>query len=343
MNKTKIIAELAWGHDGSIDQAIEILEKSKDSGADIISIHVTSLPDYMVPYYGSGEGRVSSGRESLEIYKYLSDINIKNEDWIKFKRRADELGLLLSVMPNDLTSLDFSEKYLNPEYYVISSACFVEEPMLIAIATKQKKTLFRIGGAYLGEIENAVNIFRKHGNEQIILLHGFQNYPTALEDTNISLLPTLQKIFNVEVGLADHIDGGSVLANIIPILAICYNATYIEKHITLDRMKKSEDFESALNPEDFKNMVSYIRSAEIAIGNSNFPDLSPSTLKYRLVSRKKIVAWTNIKAGETLSLSNLAFKRCDIGLTPDLISAILGRKVIDAIQQDDAITFEKLL
>ena len=123
MNKTHIIAELAWGHDGKISQAIELMKKAKESGADSFSIHLTDLPNYMVTYYGNGEGKVSQGREDLDVYKYLEDINPGDEQWEELANVAKEINIQLCVMPNDIQSLEFSEAKLSPEYYVVSPAC----------------------------------------------------------------------------------------------------------------------------------------------------------------------------------------------------------------------------
>jgi sialic acid synthase SpsE len=343
MKKTHIIAELAWGHDGKIDQAIELMKKAKESGADSFSIHLTDLPNYMVTYYGNGEGKVSAGREDLEVYKYLEDINPTNEQWENLAEVAKEINIELCVMPNDIQSLEFSEAKLNPEYYVVSPACFAELDMVEAIAKTGKKTLFRIGGSYLAEIEKVVNIFRANGNNNIILLHGFQNYPTKLEETDMSLLGTLKNTFNVEVGLADHIDGGDKLAKIIPMLALPYGATYIEKHITLNREDKSEDFESALNPADFKEFVENIRSSEIALGTPYFKDLNEATLRYRQIVRKRLVAAVEIKEGEIITAEKIIAKRCDVGLTPDNKELIIGRVAKKDIIKDEALMVEKFI
>lgn len=342
MSKIKIIAEIAWGHDGSLKKAMSLLIKSKEAGADIFSFHITSLTDYMVPYYGSGKGKVSEGRESLDLFKYLQSINLSNEDWLKLIEEARKIKMPLCIMPNDMPSLEFAENFIQPEYYVLPPACFIEENFLIHAAKFKRPTLFRIGGATLGEIENAINIFRKEGNEQIVLLHGFQNYPTKLEETNLEFLITLKEAFNLDVGLADHIDGGSDLAMIVPVIAIACKATYIEKHITLDRNEKSEDFESALDPENFKRMVNYIHAAEIALGNKSVTELSMSTQNYRRITRKRIVAATQIKEGDRISLSNIAFKRCDVGLTIDQLNAVTGRTAARDFMIDDAITLENV-
>lgn len=342
-SNTHIIAELAWGHDGSLDQAIKILKAAKDAGANSFSIHITNLPDYMVTYYGSGEGKVSAGRESLNVYKYLESINLKNEDWVEFNKIATEIGMPLCVMPNDIASLEFTEKQLNPKYYIISASCFSEDEFLKGLARKNKKTFFRIGGAYLGEIEKAVNIFREEGNDNIVLLHGYQNYPTKIKETNISLIKVLKEIFNTEVGLADHIDGGDEIALVIPCLAIAYGANYIEKHITWDRKEKSEDFESALNPKEFKKMVGFIRNSEIAIGKAVYGELSNATIRYRNIVRKRIVASRNLIEGDFLAIDDVCFKRSDIGLLPDQLDSIVGRKIKQKVLKDDSITKDKLV
>jgi pseudaminic acid synthase/N,N'-diacetyllegionaminate synthase len=35
----KIIAEMAWGHDGNLSQAIDLMYAAKKAGADMLSIH----------------------------------------------------------------------------------------------------------------------------------------------------------------------------------------------------------------------------------------------------------------------------------------------------------------
>ena len=337
-----IIAELAWGHDGSVDQAINLTKAAKEAGADSISIHVTHLPSYIVPHYGSGKGRVSAGRESLDIYRYLDSINLSNEEWCHVADVAKTIGLQLCVMPNDIPSLEFSNSELDPAYYVVSPSCFLETEFLHQIAQKQRPTILRIGGAYLGEIESVINIFRTYHNNEIILLHGFQNYPTELVETDLAVLKTLKHIFGVEVGLADHIDGDSDLALVIPAVAVAFGTTYIEKHLTLDRSKKSEDFESALNPHEFSKMVDYIRAAEVATGNATFRELGAATISYRKIAQKCIVASKDILKDELFSKDNVAFKRSDEGLSVKYVDRVLGRRSRFDLSENDPINNDSI-
>lgn len=343
IEKATIIAEMAWAHDGSIVKGIQIMKAAKEAGADAIGIHVTDLPSYMVPNYGSGAGRVSEGKGCSGIYSYLEDINPSREDWVHFSQEAKATGIELCIMPNDFGSLEFCEKSLEGSFYALSAASFVEMDFVKAVASCNKRTILRIGGATLAELESTINLFRSQSSAEIILLHGFQNYPTPLEETNIRLLSSLREIFGVSVGLADHIDGGDPIAKTLPILALAFGATVIEKHITWNRTEKGEDFEAALNPSDFRELVQTIRAAEIALGNHHWGSLSPACKRYRSVSRKRIVAARDLSKGISLSRSDMVFKRSDEGISPDSVENLIGRTLKSNLAKDEGIILEDLL
>ncbi len=345
MNKSRvtIIAEMAWAHDGSLEKALRIMHAAKNAGADAIGIHITDLPSYMVPHYGSGVGRVSAGKEHMQVFNYLQSINLSNSDWVAFAEAARGAEIALCVMPNDMVSLAFCEDLINPDYYVLTAAAFVESGFIAALAKTGRPTIFRIGGATLGEIEASLGLYRDNGGGIVTLLHGFQNYPTKLEDTNILQMHSLKQIFGVDVGLADHIDGEDPIAKVVPTLALALGATCIEKHITWDRSEKGEDFEAALDPTQFKDFVSYVRAGEVALGQKEWGSLSPAAERYRSVSRKRIVAARAIKSGNLLSRDDITFKRSDAGVSPIQVESVLGRVSKVDLVENDGIVLEDLL
>jgi sialic acid synthase SpsE len=340
---TFIIAEMAWSHDGSVGNARKIIKGAADAGADAISLHITSLKDCMVKDYVCSAGQtLSAGKEKERIYDCLDRINLKASDWEELFPYGKRSGLAVCAMPSDMPSLRLCEQ-LNPDMYVIGSSCFVEENLVSEVAKQRKPVILRIGGATLGEIENTINLIKKCGTEDIILLHGIQLYPTKLEDTHLGLIPSLKAIFGLHVGLADHIDAESELALIIPLLAIPLGVTVIEKHITHDRRLGGEDIEAALNPDEFKKFVEYIREAEKSLGASSYAELSGGVLKYRMVSRKRVVASKKIGKGEKITKNDIGFKRSDEGIYPDESRFIIGRTVNQDIEEDKPITWDKLL
>jgi sialic acid synthase SpsE len=314
---TFIIGEMAWSHDGSLENAKKIIRGLADAHADAVSMHITHMEDYMTKtYLGSKGVTVSGGEPRSNIYTYLEKINLSENDWIELYAYAKQLGLFTCAQCNDMQSLTFSKK-LKPDLYVIPAACFVEEEFLQATARTKKSIILRIGGATTKEITAAIRLIKKTGNNRILLLHGIQMYPTKIEDTQIRLIPTYKKMFRLPTGMADHIDADVPFALITPQLAVALGANLIEKHITYDRSKKGEDFESALNPDEFKTLVEQIRCTEQALGSPVVRPLSDAEIKYREVVRKKTVAAVNIKKQQVIRRNMITFKRADEGIRPD--------------------------
>jgi len=94
----------------------------------------------------------------------------------------------------------------------------------------------------------------------------------------------------------------------LPLIGIGMGATIIEKHITLDRSKKGLDYYSAINPEEFRTLVSLIRMTEKSLGKSEFI-LSGNELLYRQNHKKNPIARRFIKRGIKLNEKMFDFKR----------------------------------
>ncbi|MEK6704707.1 MAG: N-acetylneuraminate synthase family protein [Bdellovibrionota bacterium] len=337
-----VIAEMAWAHDGSLDKAKKIVSGASYAGADAISMHITSLEDYMVRDYGRlAKATLSVGKRTEDVYDYLDRISIKNSGWKELFAYAKSLGLAVCAMPNDIPSLKLCSE-LNPDSYVIAAACFAEENLVSEIARQRKPLILRIGGATLGEIEKVVNLIRVQGVEDIVLLHGIQLYPTKIENTDIRLIPSLKAIFGFPVGLADHMDAESPLSRMVPLVALGFGANVIEKHITHDRALKGEDYISSLNGDEFQKLVEYIRELEKSFGSPSMKPLSEGELRYRQVSRKRTVAGRAITKGTKITKEDIAFKRADSGVYPDEVTTVIGRTAASDIKLDGPITSDKV-
>jgi sialic acid synthase SpsE len=336
-----IIAEMAYSHDGSLDKAKKIADAASKAGANALSIHVTKVSDYIVPHYGSGPGRVSQGKESQKIYDYLSEITISHDRVKDLAQHAQSIGLDLIVMPNDMASFNYAQT-LNVTAYVVAPTCMQEIDLIQAIASAQKPIYLRIGGATLTEIGDVIELIQKNGNKSITLLYGHQNYPTAIEDNNLRRLTTFAKTFGLPVGVADHTDADDEFSTILPLLAIPFGITCIEKHITYKRAEKGEDFESALDEHEFALMVKNVKKAVLAMGKDDLIGYSSSSQQYRLNTRKRIVASRNIEIGEKITKDMCILKRSDEGLLPNEIENIVGLVCNKPISKDDGIAYISL-
>lgn len=333
-----IIAEMAYSHDGSVELAKDIVTKAAKAGADAISVHFTHMPDYMVRHYGAGPGRVSAGKDVKPVYDYLVEISLSFDAWRDVVAAVRETSLDLIVMPNDGASFEFAET-LSPDAYVLSAACFEELEFIRRVGASGRPVYLRVGGATLGEIETVIGVLADSGADEQILLYGHQNYPTGPADTNLAALTRLKQAFDLPVGVAEHIDADEDFALIAPLLAIPLGVAAIEKHLTHDRAKCGEDFESALNADEFALLVSRVRLAESAIGTGTVGS-DESSAAYRRNVRKRLVAATPIRAGEIITDEMVAAKRADEGVSPARRAELVGRTAVRDIEMDAGLTLD---
>ena len=339
MNKTYIIAEMAYSHDGSVELAQTIVRDAAAAGADAISIHITHVPSYMVRHYKTGKGRVSEGKDVKPMYEYLDEISISFEGWSKVVETVRESNLDLMIMPNDEKSLEFSEE-LKPDSYVLSPACFEEYDFIRDVGKLGIPIYLRVGGATLGEIEATINLIYEQENDQIVLLYGHQNYPTEITDANLQFLSCLKQTFGLPIGIADHVNADDDFATIVPLLALPFGVSCIEKHITYDRSKKGEDFESALNTNEFKLLVERVRKAEKALIEKDLFEFNKSTVFYRENLRKRVVAAHDIKAGKVITKEMVICKRSDEGVFPSKLDMVYGMVPLKDIKKDQGIVWD---
>ena len=344
--KTYIIAEMAWGYTGKYDVALDILNYIKFSKADAIGIHITDMSTYMTKDYKCLAGQTLSARDDadddVDIYKYLDDINMTNEQWLNFDNEAIKAEVDIVAMCNDMKSFLFS-KQMKIKKYVIAASLFHEWDLIKKIVEYNNDIIIRIGGASLSEIDDIVDfILSVDKNSKINLLAGLQLYPTPIEQLHLKSIQILKNRYknkNVTLGIADHIDGDHEYSKFLPAIALAYGIETVEKHITTDRSIKLEDFEAAIGGEDFSDFVKYIRTAELALGDGNLDYLiNPENEKYRLVLRKRLVAKNNINKGEIITEDKLIFMRCDYGLELEHLDKIINKKAVNDIKKHTGIT-----
>ena len=106
----------------------------------------------------------------------------------------------------------------------------------------------------------------------------------------------------------DHSDGGSEEAFHLSLIAMGMGVSVIEKHLTLDRSLKIEDYVSGLAPEQFHRFVRLIQSYEPALGTGEL-DLSDLEIEYRNKAVKTAVALRDLKKSQKIQMADIALKR----------------------------------
>jgi len=283
---------MANSHEGKLIHAKKIVEGASKAGADAIKFQKFTANEL-----------AERDHENYGLYKRL-EMNIREwDELIKFTKNK-KLKVFVDVF--GVQSAKNISK-LGIDGYKIHSADISNPNLIQFLARTKKPILLSTAGCLLNEVDEAIKSLAKIPKE-IALMHGFQGYPTKLDDINLLRISELKKKYDLPVGLMDHVSGNSPMAIILPLIGIGMGATIIEKHITLDRSKKGLDYYSALNPEEFRTLVSLIRMTEKSLGKSEFI-LSGNELLYRQNHKKNPIARRFIKKGIKLNEKMFDFKR----------------------------------
>ena len=318
-DKTFIIAELSANHNGSLDLAVKTIEAAARAGADAVKLQ-TYRADTITLNSNDENFIIKSGSlwDGLTYYQ-LYDKAHTPWQWHKtLKETAEKSGLILFSSPFDKVAVDFLEE-LNMPAYKIASFEINDLPLIEYTAKKNKPVIMSTGVASYQEIEDAVNVCRKAGNNDIILLKCTSSYPAPVEDANLLMIKKISEDFNCITGLSDH-----TLGNITAVTAAALGAKVIEKYFILDKSINSPDAAFSLDEKEFKHFVDDIRTAEKSLGYIDYT-INKAVQKNRHFMRSLYVI-KDIKKGEKFTSENIGSFRPNLGISPKYYNEILGRK-----------------
>lgn len=305
-----VLAEVASAHQGEAIQALALAKTAQEAGADGVKFQLFRASELIAP---------NDPRRPT-----FDQIELSLEDWDHVLSEAGALGIAVLTEVFDRESLALAERHGVAAYKIHSTD--LENPEFIrAVAATGRPLLLSTGGLGLGAVEAAVAVARTEGNHELMLLHGVQNFPTRVEDSELTFIQTLKRAFGLPVGFLDHVDGGTTTALLLPALAVAYGADLIEKHVTLDRSARGFDYESALEKSTFQTMVELIRDAEKAIGTGRVPSGAGAERYHRLM-RRAVLSREPLRRGEPVTREQLAFLRSETGLAPYEAVRVVGRR-----------------
>jgi N,N'-diacetyllegionaminate synthase len=312
--KIEIIAEIANAHQGNPDWAKKLASESINSGADAIKFQIYFADELL-----------SFGHYKFKHFKKQS---FGQDVWINILKffKEKKVRVYCDIFGEKAFRV---AKICDVDGYKIHSSDLNNNILLNLVSETNKKIFLSSGGSTIEEISKSIRILQ---NKKIklkpIILHGFQNYPTKLNNCDLFKIRQYIKLFGkiCDLGYQDHLAGENHLNYKTPILAACFGARYLEKHITLDRSKKGIDYYSSLEPQEFKTFVQGVRDFEInkknitqlgmtkkqlslAIGNGNIENISVDESNYRKNVKKVWFLKKKVLSGNKIKKNNLIMKR----------------------------------
>lgn len=294
----KLIAETAWHHQGEFEFMRQLVytinEKTK---ADIVKLHLTlDLDEYMAPNH--------------PLYEDAKMWLLDKDQWKEIIKLIVSGDKELMLLFNDRKAIEFGMLF-NPTYVEIHSACLNDINLLHVLKqhlTREIKVVLGVGGSSLYEVENAINILR-HPN--IVLMFGFQNFPTRYEDINFSKMRRIMKLFpEFQFGYADHTAWDEPNNILITLLGAALGMDYVEKHVTIAYGEKRIDWSAAVSIDMFNEIKEKMDLIEACNGDGLLC-LNKGEKDYSIYGpmKKAAILTKDLKAGQKLERDMLAFKR----------------------------------
>lgn len=325
-----IIAEIAQGYEGKPDLAMQLVKAAARSGADGIKMQLVYADELATSDYLH--------------FKLFKSLEMADEVWsaLADSARAQNIAFYLDIFGP--RSLQLAQK-LNVAGVKIHSTDMSNIGFLADLAaSKIDMVMLSISGCRVEEIDEAMATLT---NKRIVLLHGFQSYPTPLESNQISRLHSLQRKYGslpqfVGLGYADHVPADDPLRFVLSAVALGAGVTLLEKHLTLSKVMQLEDYESALNADEFVTFVRNMKECYIATGStddarSDF-GMHASEESYRAATRKHVVAARPIPAGTKIEPDMVSLKRTSSPTYIQDIRASYGRTYAADLEVDQAVT-----
>lgn len=329
-NPCYVIAEIGSNHNGSFDQACEMIEKAADARVNAVKFQTFKAKNH----YSKKTPKISLYKE--DIYELIEKLEIDRSWHAKLADvcKTHQVDFLDSPCDSEAISIAIG---VNMPIIKVASFDMVDVRLIDEISKTGKAVMFSAGMCKLSEIETAVNICRGNGNHNLIVLQCTSVYPAPVNLSNLNAMETIRRAFNVITGYSDHTMGDHIAC-----AAVAMGAKVIEKHYTLSRKMEGPDHAFAIEPNELADMVSRIRDIESGLGDGMKNGPRDEEMEFYKNARRSILSSRNIYKGEIIQHHDIVIKRPGYGIHPSMIDFVIGRTAKTNIEADCPITWEMI-
>jgi N-acetylneuraminate synthase len=252
-----IVAEIGINHNGSTELAKKLIQGAARAGCDAVKFQKRT-PEECVPrdqWYV--ERDTPWGRMTYIDYRHK--VEFGREEYQLIDRYCREQKILWFASCWDESSVDFMEEF-DPPCYKAASASLTDHSLLRKKKDTGRPLIISTGMSTMEEIKAAV---RETGTEKLLIAHSTSTYPCPPEQLNLRMITTLKTMYPMcPIGYSGHEVGLS------PTWAsVALGATFVERHITLDRAMWGSDQAASVEVGGFARLIQNIRDVEKALGD----------------------------------------------------------------------------
>lgn len=331
-----VIAEAGVNHNCDVALGRRLVDEARAAGADAIKFQnyeASRIATRVAPRYWVDEKDPDGTQwDTFDKLDKLSEA-----EFAGLLEHAKAQGLTAFSTPFDAGAVELLAR-LGVPAFKIASADLTCHPLLERAAEVGIPMILSTGTASLAEVEEALEVCERAGNDRVVLLHCTLKYPCPPEAVNLRMMQHLMQVFpGVPVGLSDHSLGISV-----PQAAAALGASVIEKHYTVDKtLPGSPDHHMSVDAAELGAMIEGIRTVEKALGRARKgPD--PMEREAFLYARRSVTSAVAIPKGTRITGEMLTWKRPGTGISPRHFEMVVGRTAAVDIPEDTTLTWDML-
>lgn len=248
----KIISEIGINHNGSIELCKQLIMLSKVAGVDYVKIQKRN-PDVCVPEHQKSKKRNTPWGE-MSYLEYKHRMEFSEEQIKELCDFSSELGVTFFASVWDCDSARLMAKYT--KIAKIGSASITDLELCRLTRELFDTVIISTGMSTEDEIDACVEVCKPD-----VIMHTNSTYPCPVEDLNLRYIEHMKTKWgdNAEIGYSGH-EYGLVTSY----AAVAMGATWVERHVTLDRNMWGSDQSSSIDPSGLIKLVKGIRDIEKA-------------------------------------------------------------------------------
>jgi N-acetylneuraminate synthase len=252
-----VIAEIGINHNGSLEIARKLIDGAVLSGADAVKFQKRT-PELCVPRdQWHLERDTPWGR--MTYIDYRRKVEFGEREYAAIDRHCRERGILWFASCWDEEAVDFMERF-DPPCYKAASASLTDHELLRKKKATGRPLIVSTGMSTMQEIRDGV---AAAGRENLLVAHATSTYPCPVEQLNLRMIPVLKEEYpDVPIGYSGHETG------LAPTwAAVTMGATFVERHVTLDRAMWGSDQAASVEIGGLMRLVANVRDIERSLGD----------------------------------------------------------------------------
>ena len=330
-----MVAEAGVNHDGSLDDAVRLVDAAVEAGADAVKFQMFRAAD-LVTSDAQTAGYQQEATQHRSQRNMLERLEFTPEQFRVIRDHCQQRSITFLATPFGTREIGHLLS-LGAPAIKIASTDLNSDAILVEAAATGLPLILSTGASTGREIDEAVARLKRSGAaNQLVLLHCVSCYPTPLKALNLRVIMALRMRYGVPCGLSDHTTSTHTGA-----WAIAAGADMLEKHLTLDRSRPGPDHAMSLDPVQLKEYIMSARAAEESLGDGQI-GLSDCQVEVRAVAGRSVVSSVDIRAGTQVTMDMVTLKRPGTGIPPADIMRITGRRAAIDIPRDTVLSWEMM-